>query len=191
MKKSLILFMAIACIAGTFSVASARRAGRGPMHYTPADRPEPGMHPILIAPWERIMELADDVNLDDEQLEAIEKARDVLRDLNDTLVDDLDDLRTSLHDIMVQIENADLNSALDVSRKMNDLRGKLHENRIKAAFELKKILTPEQQEQLQEMFREHRREWSKRKQDFGDRSTKRNRSSMCDPSSGRQGRKQN
>lgn len=191
MKKTLILIMAITCFAGTLTIVSARNTGKGPMHHTPPDRPEPGVHPILTAPWEHVLELAEDINLNEEQLEAIENARNVMRDLNDTLIGDLDELREMLHDIMIQIENTDLSAALDVSRKMNELRGRLHENRIKAAFELKQILSPEQQEQLRELAREHRRDWSKRKQEFGDRFQGRQRSSMCDQSPDRQRGKRN
>ena len=156
MKKSLLIALVITV--GTFSLVSARYHGRGPMHRANLDGEgfDSCMQPLMMMPWEKIETLADEIKLDKAQLDAIEKARITLQDQNDLFFKEIDELKTKLHQNMIQIDDSDLETALELSNKMSDLRNQYHQNRIKSVYELKKILTPEQHEQLREILRDNR-----------------------------------
>lgn len=153
MKKSIVLFMVITLV--SVSLVSAQRHGQ-------FDRKMPGNtqrgNPLLNVPWDRVLEIAEDADLDTNQLQAIENARNILKDTNTKTMAELKELRRQLHDVMIQTDPEYLQSALEISENMAELRAILHQNKIRAEFELKSILTPEQQSQIRETIREHRME---------------------------------
>lgn len=171
MKKSLLIALLMAV--GSLSMVSARYHGCGSMRGANPDGVESCcMQPLMMMPWEKVIKLADEIKLDKTQLDAIEKARNTLEEQNDALFEEMADLRTKLHETMTQLENADLETALDLSNKLNELRNQQHQNRIKSIFELKTILTPDQHEQLRELLRENRHEWSGQRCGFENRQDK-------------------
>jgi Spy/CpxP family protein refolding chaperone len=153
MKKTVILVMMITLV--SVSVGSAQR-------HRQFDKDMPGnLHkgnPLLSVPWDHVIEIAENAGLDSDQLQAIENARNILRDSNKDILIDLKDLRVQLHDIMIQTDPAYLKNALNISEQMSELRASLHQNKIRAEFEIKDILTPEQQAQIRETVWEHKRE---------------------------------
>ena len=113
-------------------------------------------HPMLMAPWEQIMEMSEELNLDKEQLKALYDAREKLQEANRPIRTEIDKLRIDMQDIMKGTDAGQLDQALKISGQIHDQQGKIRTNTIKAVFELRKILNAEQQTKIRELFREHR-----------------------------------
>lgn len=118
-------------------------------------------HPLLMAPWEKILEMSDELKMDKDQLKLVYEVRDKLQESNRAIHKEIDKLRIDMHAVMQSTNAGDVDNALKVSGQIHDNHGKIRANMIRAIFELKKILTPEQQEQIHEIrenFREMRRD---------------------------------
>lgn len=172
MKKYMILMVAIALLA-TVPMVSARkgagRHGQGGPGMGPDDE-----HPLLMAPWEKILEMSDELKLDKDQLKLVYDVRDKLHESNRTIRKEIDKLRIDMHAVMQSTSAGDVDNALKVSGQIHENQGKIRSNTIRAIFELKKILTPEQQQQIRENFRDMRRDGMDRRENR--RQGRRNRS---------------
>lgn len=162
MKKFIITIIAIALLATVPMVSARKGAGRH-------EQGGPGMgrddeHPLLMAPWEKILEMSDEMKLDKDQLKLIYDVRDKLHESNQTIRKEIDKLRIDMHAVMQSTNAGDVDNALKISGQIHENHGKIRSNMIRAIFELKKILTPEQQEQIREI-RENSREMRRDRMD--------------------------
>jgi len=124
-----------------------------------------GGHPLLNAPWGKIVEVAGEAGITDDQLDALQKVRKDMRESSGQLKLDMKNMRMELHELMVTSEAADQKAALTLAQKINEIQGKLMQNNIKAVFQIKTILKPEQLTQLKKIAMEKRKEHrGKRKQ---------------------------
>jgi Spy/CpxP family protein refolding chaperone len=160
MKKLTMVMLIVAFMATSVSMVSAQRRGgmRGHDEMGHPGGKHPGGGPLLMAPWEHVLDLAEDIQLNDDQLKAIKKARTTLHELNETVIKELETIREQFHELMLQTDASQLDKALKMSDQMNKLKGQIHLNTVKAAFDIKKVLSPDQQEQIREMLREIRKD---------------------------------
>lgn len=154
MKKISMILMAVAIVTAVPMAIAQRHGGQGHMGMK-GDGPDGG-HPFLMAPWERIMEMSEEFNLSKDQLKAIYDVRDNIQEANRLIHKDIEKVRIDLFEIMKGTDAGQLDKALKLSDQIHNFQGKIRTNTLRAVFELKKILSAEQQEQIREFFREHR-----------------------------------
>ena len=111
--------------------------------------------------------MAEDFNITETQLNAIYQIREKMQETNRLIHNDVQKLQIDMHELMIQTNPDQLDKALKTSDQIHNLMGKIRTNTIKAVFELKGVLSPEQQKQIRENFREHRKEMKQRGQRSG------------------------
>jgi len=119
---------------------------------------EMGGHPLLTAPWERIVDLAEDVGITQEQLDSLSALRKRHREACGDLINDLHNYRSELREIMVTAESSEREKALELAEKINRAEGQVLKNNINAVFEIRSIFSTEQLDKLKEIVTERHEE---------------------------------
>jgi Spy/CpxP family protein refolding chaperone len=154
MKKQLFLMTVAVMITGFPFVADARH-GKGQAHHREMGAMSP--YSLLIkAPWDRIEEMAQQIELDEDQLSALKNLRTEHRHTIEPLRSQIHLKMADLHELMVQdIENAK-KQALDLSENISSIKADLYKERITLHYELSELLTDDQKTELKKHVREHR-----------------------------------
>jgi Spy/CpxP family protein refolding chaperone len=91
--------------------------------------------------------LVERLDLTAEQAEAAAKLRDEQQEKALQMRKEMMRLRNELHGEMLKDEPSE-KTALELTRKMGDLRTKMQENRLQGRLALRKLLTPEQRDKM-------------------------------------------
>lgn len=179
MKRTMVMILMITLIAGLSAVAYAgpgnrgMGGGQGRGHGHGAGHM--GGHPLLTVPWDRIVDIADEVGLTDDQLDALSTLRKDFREVNGALQNDLRNNRAELRELMVTAETDDRTRALELVDNINKIQGQVFKNSVTASFEIRKIVSEEQMQTLRTIAEERRDERREKRMDRRGRGGQRGR----------------
>lgn len=157
MKKITIAALIVITIIGMNMTAMAGNHGRGGqqgMHK--GQRGMGGGHPLLTVPLEKLVDVADQVGITDDQIDALKALRSDYRDATSETKNEMKNKREDLRELMVTATQSDKSAALSLADEINTLQGKLMKNSISASFEVKKIFSEEQLNALKDLAEEKR-----------------------------------
>ncbi|MBN1296534.1 hypothetical protein JXA80_07115 [bacterium] len=163
MKKigTIIVMLALVTLGGTLEgVHAGKGEMRGGMGMGARDG-MPGLHPLLRASWDRVVDIAREAGVSDDQLEKLKTVRQSFREANGSLDVQLKNNHAALRELMVDAGESDQKAAMDLADEITRLQGQLFRNSITATFQIKGILTEDQINNMRECVderRENRRE---------------------------------
>ena len=143
-------------------------------------------NPILHMQWERFQELGTEIGLSETQMDQIYDLRQSFRSDTTPLKAQNQELHAQLRDL---IQRADQDSKADahkLAKSITDVQYQLMIKGIDANFEIQKILTPEQHDQLRAKMKENMKERRRDRQDrrqkkgYGRRQGQRNNTNDYD-----------
>jgi len=120
----------------------------------------PGMmtgNPLLTAPWVRIVEATGETDITEDQLSALSELRKKYRETTGSLRTSIHNRRAELRELMVNAEFSERAKAMELVDEISNLQGQALKNNISASFEIKKLFSEEQLQQLRQIS-ESRRE---------------------------------
>ncbi len=142
MTVSMVVILMIACV---FAVDARGQKG----HHGQGMR-----NPILSGPWEFIEDIADQIDLTEDQLDAIKALRKEHRHDAEPQQSQIRLLRSDLRDLMTESGNLDKKSIMLTIDKITDLENTLMKANVNTTIKMKDILTEKQQDELRELRKE-------------------------------------
>ncbi|MBN1552228.1 Spy/CpxP family protein refolding chaperone [bacterium] len=153
MKKLLVVTTTMFLIAGLVQTVDAKnwqRQDRGKRHCDMG-----AFTPLIHAPWNRVESLIADLNMTPEQVTQIKSLREAYRK---NIVPLMDQLRYQQRELREQLDMNEISKdkALEMTDKISKIEKNLLEEKIKLQYDVKGLLTIEQQKALKAQMRENR-----------------------------------
>lgn len=153
MKRISVITLAIVMAAMmSLPVNASRRGGR----MGPDDDKGMGRNPLLHAPWERVEQIAKEINLTEKQMDQLKKLRTSLMDSRDGKRRSIRDQHDQLRQLLRDGDAGTKEEAHKLAKSIADQKYELAKTMIDAHYELVNILTDQQRDALKEHMRELR-----------------------------------
>ena len=159
-KLTIALLIAIMVIGMSTAAYGQGRGGHG------KGRGGHGMggHPLLKANWDKIVEVADEAGITEDQLDALSTLRSDFRDATGDLQVDIRNKREDMKEMMATATASDKSKVLKLADELHEMQGQMMRHGITATFEIKQIFSEEQLDKLKDIAQERRRERKSQRQ---------------------------
>ena len=111
-------------------------------------------NPFISGPWEFIEDIAKQIDLTEDQLDAIKTLRQEHRHTAEPQQSQMRLLRADLRDLMTESGSLDKKTIMLIIDKITDLDNKLMKANVNTTIKMKDILTEKQQDELRELRKE-------------------------------------